>query len=117
MPPVEVVAVRYEATALMAAKRWNRMVVDFTELRSLTELELFVFARGLSSDLPQMARVALVVRQEQARYAKFVEKIVRNDGVFLTFFFDAEQATVWVKGMTLHERIQHYQPQPAGKHL
>ena len=36
MPPVEVVAVRYETTGLLAAKHWNRMVADFTELRSLT---------------------------------------------------------------------------------
>ena len=106
MPPVEVVAVRYETTGLLAAKHWNRMVVDFTELRSLTALELFVFAKGLSADLPPSARVALVVRPEQASYAKQVENIVRNDGVVLTSFFDPKQATAWVNGVKPQKRTQ-----------
>ena len=33
MPPVEAVAVRYEATGALAVRHWNRIVVDFTELR------------------------------------------------------------------------------------
>ncbi len=114
MPPVEVVAVRYETTGLLAAKHWNRMVADFTELRSLTELELFVFAKGLSSDLPQSARVAIVVRPEQASYAKRVERVVRNDGVFLNCFFDPEQATAWVKEVKPQKRTQL---RPIGQHL
>lgn len=67
MPPIEVVAVRYEATGVLVANGWERMVVDITELRSFTAMELFVFAKGLSSDLPESARVAFVVRPEQAR--------------------------------------------------
>jgi len=109
MPPIEVVGVRYETTGLLAALHWNRMVVDFTGLRSLTALELFVFAKGLSSDLPPSARVALVVPPEQASHAKRVENIIRNDGVFLTSFIDVEEATNWAKGINLRERKK---PQP-----
>ena len=108
MPPIEAVAVRYEATAALAARHWNRIVVDFTELQSLTELELFVLAKGLSSDLPQNARVALVVRREQAKLAQSIENIVRNDGALLNFFFDAEKATAWVNG------VKPYDPKASG---
>ena len=93
MPPIEVVAVRYEAAGLLAAKQWNRMVVDMTELRPVTEMEMFVFAKGLSSDLPASTRVALVVRSEQTKEAKLVEKVARNDGMFLNCFFDPDEAT------------------------
>ena len=64
-PAVEVVAVRSEATGLLSARHWNRMVVDIIALRSLSALELFVFARGLSSDLSRNVRVALIVRQNR----------------------------------------------------
>jgi len=81
--------------------------VDITELRSVpTALELFAFARGLSSDLPQSARVALVVRPEQTKLAKLIENVARNYDMFLTFFFNAEEATIWVKGVKPHERTQ-----------
>ena len=114
MPPAEAVAVRYEATGALAARHWNRIVVDVTELRSIpTALDLFKFAESLSSDLPQSARVALVVRLEQARHAKLVETVARNDGVFLTFFFDVEKAAAWVKGVKPYERIQR---RPTDKH-
>jgi len=114
MPPIEVVAVRYEATKLLAARRWNRMVVDITELRSVTAMELFVFAKGLASDLPEHARVALVVRPGQAGQAKLVEKVARSDGVLLTLFCDAGKAMAWVKKGRPHEQIQ---PRQTERHL
>ena len=66
---------------------------------------------GLSADLPESVRVALVARPDQAKQAKLIEGIARNDGLFLSFFLDVEEATIWVKGMNFHERMK---PQPAG---
>ena len=106
MPPIEVVAVRYEAAGLLAEKHWNRMVVDITELRPVTAMELFVFAKGLSADLPPSARIALVVRPEQTKEARIVENVARNDGAFMSCFFDADLATTWVKGMKPREQTQ-----------
>jgi hypothetical protein len=104
MPLVEMVTARYEANELLAARRWNRIVVNITGLQSkLTALELFELARVLSSDLPHNARVALVVRSEQTRHAKFAESVARNDGMALKFFFDVEKAAAWAKGTTLRE--------------
>jgi len=107
MPPIEAVAVRYEAGALLAARHWYRIVVDVTRLLSIpTAMDLFKLANGLSADLPSGARVALVVRLEQARHAKIVESVARDNGVFLTFFLDADKAVACVKGVRHSGRTQ-----------
>lgn len=107
MPPVEIMAARYEANGLLARKRWNKIVVNITDLKSrLTAPELFELAKGLSSDLPRSARVALVVHPEQTKHAKLMESVARNEGVLLNYFFAAEEATTWVKGMKPHERTK-----------
>lgn len=112
---IEIIATRYEASALLASKRWNRIVVDITELQSLlTAQELFELAKGLSEDLPRNARIALVIRPEQEGHAKLIESASRNEGVLLAFFFGVEKATTWVKGTALYEPSQH---RPASKYL
>ena len=109
---IEIMSVQYEANALLAAKRWNRIVVDITGLPSeFAAQELFELVRGLSGVLPESVRVALVARPDQAKQAKLIEGIARNDGLFLSFFLDVEEATVWAKGMNFHQRMK---PQPAG---
>ena len=52
-----------------------------------------------------------MARQDQAKQAKLIEGIARNDGLFLSFFFNVEEATVWSKGMNFRRRVK---PQPAG---
>jgi len=85
--------------AVLVAKRWNRVLVDATQWRSIpTALELFEFAKGLSSGLKLKVRVAFVVRPDQAKHARLIEKVARNDSVFLTYFHDVEKATAWVQG-------------------
>ena len=107
LPPVEIMAARYEANGLVARKRWNKIVVDITCLRSqLTTMEWISLASDLSSDLPTSARVALIVRQDQLTTAKLIERVARNEGVFLTYFSDAEQATTWLKGIKPLERTR-----------
>jgi len=109
---IEIMSARYEANALLAAKRWNRIVVDITGLRSeFAAHELFAFAKSLCADLPESVRVALVGRPDQAKQAKLIEGVARNDGLFLSFFLDVEEATIWAKGLNFHERMK---PQSAG---
>jgi hypothetical protein len=104
---IEIMSARYEANALLAAKRWNRIVVDITGLRSkFAAQELFDFARGLSADVPESVRVALVGRPDQAKQAKLIENVARNDGLFLSFFLDVEAATTWAKDVNFHERMK-----------
>jgi hypothetical protein len=109
---IEIMSARYEANALLAKKRWNRIIVDITGLLSkFAARELFELARGLSADLPRSVRIALVARPDQAKQAKLIEGIARNEGLFLSFFLDVEEATIWAKGMNFDERLK---PQPAG---
>jgi hypothetical protein len=109
---IEIMSARYEANALLAAKRWNRIVVDITGLQSkFAAHELFEFTRGLSADLPESVRIALVARPDQAKQAKLIEGIARNDGLFLSFFLDVDAATAWAKGLNFPDRMK---PQFAG---
>lgn len=112
MTLVDFMAARYEANELLSVKRWNRMAVNISELRStLTTMELIDLASGLSSDLPRSTRIALVVRSDQVTHAKLAERVARIEGMLLTHFFDAEEATAWVKGKNFQQRMK---PQPAG---
>lgn len=95
----EAAAARSEVNAVLVAKQWNRIVVDVTEWRSVpTALELFEAARKLSSSFAVKTRIALVVRPDQAKHARLIEKVARNDSVFLTYFLDPEKAMAWVMG-------------------
>jgi len=98
MPAVELSAARYEADAVLDQHRWNRLVVDVSQLQSVpTAPELFDFASGLSSSLSRAKRVALVVRPEQEHHARRIEEVARRGRVFLTYFLDPEKAALWVK--------------------
>ena len=69
VPAVEAEAVRHGVKALLGDKRWNRIVLDATQLQSNpTTLELFAFFESLCLDLPHDAWIALVARPDQARY-------------------------------------------------
>jgi len=98
IPPRELAAVSYEAHALANARRWTRMMFDITQLRSSpTAAQLLDFAKILAGQVSRDARVAVVVRPDQARQANFLEKIARKSGVFLAYFLDPEKAAAWVK--------------------
>jgi hypothetical protein len=101
LPPVELAAARYEVNGELDQRHWNRMIVDVTQLQSIpTAAQLINHARAMASDVPRGARVALVVCPEQVRPARFVEKVARGLGVFLTYFLDPDKATDWVKRTT-----------------
>ena len=108
---IELMSAQYEVNALLAAKRWNRIVVDITGLLTqFAAYELFELARSLSADLPESVRIALVARPDQANQARLIEGIARNEGLFLSFFLDVEEAANWAKGMNFHERRQMQLP-------
>lgn len=109
MPPLELVAARYEASGVLAAKQWNRLVVDVTQSQSVTALEVLEFVRGMASTALQGNRVAFVVRPEQARYIGLIKDIGRNRGVILSLFYDAENATTWVNDASHMERANRLQ--------
>jgi hypothetical protein len=109
---IEITAAQHEAHALLAENRWNRIVVDIAGLQSrFAAWELLEFAKGLSADVPESVRVALIARPDQAKQARLIQSVARNDGLFMTFFLDAEEAITWVKGIPLLKPIK---PQPAG---
>ncbi len=108
IPPREIAAARYEAHGVLNARRWSRMMVDFTRLRSVpTSPQLFDFAKGFAGQVPPDARVALVVRPEQVREANLVEKVARKDGVFLSYFIDPGKAALWMqRSQPLRRRLR-----------
>src|SRR5262245_47413013 len=107
IPPREIAAALYEAHGLLNARRWNRIMVDLTQLRSVpTAPQLFDFAKEFAGQISTNARVALVVRPEQVRQANFVEKVARKDGVFLSYFLDTGKAALWMqRSQALRRRL------------
>lgn len=98
MPAVELSAARHEADAILDQRQWHRLVVDITRLQSVPRTpELIDFAGGLSSTVSRARRVALVVRPEQERLARLLQKFARRGRLFLTYFLDPDKANLWVK--------------------
>jgi hypothetical protein len=101
IPPVELSAARHEADAILDQRQWHRLVVDITRIQSVPRTsELIDFARGLSSTVSRSRRVAVVVRPEQERLARFFQKVARRGRLFLTCFLEPNKATLWVKNST-----------------
>ena len=97
LPAVELSAARYETDAMLDQLQWHRLVVDITQLQSVPRTpELIDFAGGLSSTVSRARRVALVVRPEQERLARLLQKLARRGHLFLTCFLDRNKATLWV---------------------
>ena len=73
------------------------MLVDVTALETAPEMEqLFDLAKLIWRDFPQDGRMALVVRWDQAGFAKLLETLVRDVGIYLTVFISGEQAEAWI---------------------
>ena len=105
MPGWELSAARYEADIVLDEQHWNRLLVDATQLQSdPTPVELYDFAKSLSSGTTRQTRVALVVRPEQARHAKIVEKLGRTGRLFLSYFLDRDKARAWLTEPVPRER-------------
>lgn len=106
VPAVELSAARYEADALLDQRQWHRLIVDVTQLQSMPRTaELIDFAGGLSATVSRARRVGLVVRPEQDRLARLIQKVARRGRLFLTSFMDPDKATLWVKRSTLQRQM------------
>ncbi len=98
MSLAETAAAQQDVAELLAAKRWNRIIVNVTAMQSVPKgAEVFGLGKSLSRSLPRSVRIALVVRQDQAKHARLIEQLARKGGTFLTYFIDAQKAEVWVR--------------------
>ena len=118
---VEAEAACQEVGELLSAKRWNRILVDVTGLRSIPKgEELFDLGRTLSRIAPPSVRIALVVKPDQTEHAKLIEAAARNRGTFLTLFVNVEEAEAWVRGeisrkrRALFQTTKHLESDPLG---
>ncbi len=99
MPLTEATDAWQEAHSWLATRRWRRVLVDVTALRTAPEMgQLFDLAKLIWRDFPQGGRIALVVRWDQSRFAKLLETLVRSVGMYLTVFVSEEQAEAWILG-------------------
>ena len=76
-----------------------RVFMDVTALKNCPEAaEWFDLAKLLWRDFPQGGRIALVVRWDQSRFAKLLERLVLRVGSYLAVFASEEQAEAWILG-------------------
>ena len=102
MSLAEAMEARGKLDALLAAKRWSRVIVDVTTVIAVPKgMELLALGKVLTQALPRNSRIALVVRPDQVKHARLVEHMARNGSAFLTFFTDAGKAETWVQGAAL----------------
>jgi hypothetical protein len=84
---------------LLASHQPTRLLIDATAIRPVpTPSHLFDFVKSLSHSLPRAARVVLVVRPDQVRHSRLIERAARKTGTFLTYFTDRQKAQRWVRG-------------------
>ena len=106
-PPREMMAAGNEAQGVLKARGWNKMILDVRRLRSVpTAQQIYEIAHDISGQMPRRARVALVIRPGQIHQAALLEKIVRKNRVFLTYFVDPENAESWFKQAEAPQRIK-----------
>jgi len=97
MPLTEATAAWQEAHSWLATRRWRRVLVDVTALRTAPEMgQLFDLAKLVWRDFPEGGRMALVIRWDQSRFAKSLETLVRSVGMYLRVFVSGEQAEAWI---------------------
>ena len=108
LPLTEATAAWQEVQSWLVTRRWRRVLVDVTALRTAPEMgQLFDLAKLLWRDFPQSGRMALLVRWDQSRLAKLLEMLVRSVGMYLTVFVNEEQAEAWILG---ESRDKHQLP-------
>ena len=97
MTLAEITTAWREVQDALAGMRKKRVLVDVTALKSSLEIkELFDLAKILWRDFPESGRIALVIRWDQARFAKLLEMLVRTVGLYLTAFVSGDQAEAWI---------------------
>ena len=113
----ETTTVQQEIAGMLTARRWNRVMVDVTAMESVPKAaEVFALGESLPRTLPRSARVALVVRPDQAKHARLLEQVARRRGAFLTFFVDAGKAEVWLRATPSFMGSQLFSTSSAPRH-
>jgi hypothetical protein len=98
--PIEIMAARYEANAVLSKRHWSRIVLDIRRLKfQLNCQALLELTSGGSLVLPHKVQVALLAKPEQIHRANFSAHLVRTEGVSLAIFSDVQQAWTWAKGI------------------
>lgn len=100
LSPVEIMAARYEANAVLSKRHWSRIVLDIRRLKlQLNCRALLELTSGVSLVLPHKVQVALLAKPWQINRATFSANLVRTEAVSLTIFSEAQQAWTWAKGI------------------
>ena len=91
---------RAQTARLLSEHGLMRLLIDgrAADVSSLSNLDVFEFSAGHVSTLPSIGtlRMALVVPDEHAQTARFVETVAQNRGVNLCVFLDADTARGWL---------------------
>jgi hypothetical protein len=107
LAPLEIVSTRYEINELLETKQWSRLVMDITSLTARqTTVLLLDFAGGVFTGVPHNARIAVIVRPEQAELARIRGQTPRDHGVTIAVFLDELSATGWVEELDPENRQQ-----------
>ena len=95
--PQDLAVMGYEARRRAKARRWCRIMVDITHLRSrLTPPQLLDFAEILAGQAPRRGRLAFVVRRDHARQLGWAANVALRSGLCLAYFRDARKAVRWI---------------------
>jgi len=101
----EAASARQAVSQVLASRRSTRLLIDATAIQAVSNpSHLFDFGVWLARNLPRAGRVALVVRPDQVRHARLIERAARNAGAFLTYFTDRQKAQRWGQGSTFPGR-------------
>jgi hypothetical protein len=88
---------RDEVDIALNANSWNRLLVDISLTKmKMSFLEHFKFTSEHQSHFPKGGQLALVVRQDEMGYYKFIEDVSKNRGVNLKLFSEKTQACNWL---------------------
>lgn len=76
----------------------TRVLCDELELDyALGTFDTFEAAKFIAEQVPGVARVAIVCKQEQADDAEFWETVATNRGMSVRMFHDLEEAEAWIR--------------------
>lgn len=115
MSLTEAAQAKQENIGLLAARRWNRILVDAIAVRSLPNAaEVFGLGKSLSRNLPRSARIGLVVRPDQAKHAKLIEQLAPEGVRFRRFSWMPRKLWLGCKAL-FDQRAPHFPRCPGNK--
>ncbi len=111
MPLGELATALKDVEDLLTVNRWTGVMLDITNLRSVPKPEeVFSLGKTVSQRVRRKTRVALVVRPDQTRHARWIEQAVRRRGTLLTYFTEIGKAERWMRRLTPGRCAGRYSP-------